>query len=62
MTQTSNSFKDEELDERMYRLNAKLSAIIHIHNKLLTKEQLMELNREIGEWIKIYRMEKHEND
>ena len=44
----------------MYNLNAKLSAIIHIQNRLLTKEELMWINHEIGEWIKQYREENRD--
>ena len=50
--------EDITLDERMYRLNARLSATIHIQNRILTKEELMFINHEIGEWIKQYRKEK----
>lgn len=53
----------EELDKRMYTLNANLSALIHIQ-KIKSKEEaerfLMKINQEIGNWIKEIR-EIYEN-
>ena len=52
------------LSERMYYINANLSALIHIQ-KIKSIEQAemicQNLNREIGEWIRLVReMEKVE--
>ena len=45
----------KKLSERMYTLNANLSALIYIQ-KIKTKEESIEflklINREIGAWIK----------
>ena len=45
----------EELDNRMYNLNANLSALVYIQ-KIKTKEEgeefLKLINREIAKWIK----------
>ena len=47
--------KLEELDRRMYNLNANLSALIHIQ-KIKSKEEaesfLVKINQEIASWIK----------
>jgi len=47
--------KLEELDNRMYNLNANLSALIHIQ-KIKSKEEaegfLRKINQEIGKWIR----------
>ena len=53
-----------ELDEKMYHLNANLSALIHIQKlKSLdeAKEFLLKINREIGEWISLRSMERFNN-
>ena len=46
--------KLEELDRRMYTLNANLSALIHIQ-KIKSKEEaerfLIKINQEIASWI-----------
>jgi len=45
----------DDLDKKMYNLNANLSALIHIQ-KVKTKEEaerfLIKINQEIGNWIK----------
>ena len=47
--------KLDNLDRKMYNLNANLSALIHIQ-KIKTKEEgetfLKKINKEIAEWIK----------
>ncbi len=45
----------DDLDKKMYTLNANLSALIHIQ-KIKSKEEgerfLQKINQEIGNWIK----------
>lgn len=55
---------ERKLSERMYNLNANLSALVHIQKlkSLPEAENYMRLiNREIGNWIKIVR-EMEENE
>ena len=58
----------DNLDKRMYNLNANLSALIHIQ-KLKSKEEaegfMRKINHEIADWIKEIREIKfaiHENE
>ena len=54
-----------KLSEKMYNINAKLSAFVHIQ-KIESKEEaerlLMRINREIGEWIKEVREMEDEGE
>lgn len=55
----------ETLDNKMYNLNRKLSALVYIQ-KIKTKEEgeafLQKINREIGNWIKEIRSIHEELD